>query len=300
MSTSILNCMEAHYMGELPKDVQKLIISQLISGKDLDAIINGLKNASRTTLKTTLDPIFNNPIEFRNLIQTLEKQFSDIPSETIAKKFANPISDYSPVDIKLLAGVNDFISLLPKIFPNTTGETIVKQFTTVPAALTYIILGNSLIEVTEEKGDRKMLQQLLDMGADINYQKIHGLRLRHAKASPLLIAIKKTNAPLVKWLLEKGANPNIKDLSTEEHSHALMYAVDKLTWYKMEENELIFIKTTKEFEEARYLTIIQLLLEYGADPHAKDKNGLSLLSWNPEWIVKNPQIQKLLEEKEKK
>lgn len=111
--------LEASYMGELPEELQALIIIELTIGKDLDAIINGLKNASQTTLKTILKPVLSDPLKFRDLIQMFAEQFPYINTEEIAYKFKTPAAKNPFVDIS-----KNYVNLSSNLLINISGGNI--------------------------------------------------------------------------------------------------------------------------------------------------------------------------------
>lgn len=86
-----------------------------------------------------------------------------------------------------------------------------------------------------------IIQQLLDLGADVNHVGKFGY-------TPIIAAAKAPNAPLVSKLLAEGADPNIPETGTNDGSlgHAICYAA---------------YRSSPE--------VIRLLLAAGADPNAR-------------------------------
>lgn len=70
----------------------------------------------------------------------------------------------------------------------------------------------------------------------------------------LILAICNYNVDIVKRLLEKGADPNICDYSG---AHPLLFAIMK--------------------NDPRMTQIVELLLEYGANPMLRSKGGMSII-----------------------
>ncbi len=85
--------------------------------------------------------------------------------------------------------------------------------------------------------------------------------------SPLVVAVQTKNQALVTWLLENGANVNAISSKSLERSTALHTAVYN-TW---DDN----------------IEIISILLKYGADINAKDKNGTTPLCLATNVVVAN-------------
>lgn len=102
----------------------------------------------------------------------------------------------------------------------------------------------------------RLLKKLIDAIMEHNYEEIHRLvDLLHVdlnqsyeyEGTPLHVAVKEGDTELVKYLLEKGANPNAKGAFGETPLHI---AVDR-----------------------GYLDIVKLLLENGADPNIQSNEG---------------------------
>jgi hypothetical protein len=83
-------------MSKLPKEVQVLVIQALNSGKDIDATINAIKTASRTS--KALNQMINEQYNYNNLkgfdalVDVFAKKFPALSHRLIAEKFNTPIS----------------------------------------------------------------------------------------------------------------------------------------------------------------------------------------------------------------
>ena len=104
-------------------------------------------------------------------------------------------------------------------------------------------LGQSLIEAVKE-GNQKEVRSLLAKGADVNFID---------KGTPLHWAVIRFKTGIVKLLLDKGADPNIKDYQG---------------------NPLLHISLSQQKVD---LNIIRHLLDKGADPNIKDLRGYTPL-----------------------
>ncbi|MDQ7055090.1 MAG: ankyrin repeat domain-containing protein [Persephonella sp.] len=91
------------------------------------------------------------------------------------------------------------------------------------------------------EGDYNEIYRLVDL-LQVNINRSY-----EYEGAPLHVAVKEGDAELVKYLLEKGADPNGKGAFGETPLHI---AVDR-----------------------GYLDIVQLLLERGADPNAQSNEG---------------------------
>jgi hypothetical protein len=89
----------------------------------------------------------------------------------------------------------------------------------------------------------ELLQALVGASADVNARDSRG-------ATPLMWAANRERLDLARWLLEHGADPNVRDTHLHnEGQTALMYT--------------------------HHLDIIELLLEHGADPNVREDRGLA-------------------------
>jgi len=192
-------------------------------------------------------------------------------------------------------------------------------------------------------GDLDTVELLVSQGADINYNdpwgncavfsaawegNVKALDLYYRLGAvlelednnPLCNAAYNGKLESVKWLVEKGANPNFSFKQTGEN--ALHYTICKTS--EMEERtEIVKLlidagadvnkKTTKGavtlcFMRDAFLKaetplhraaaygnerIIQLLIEAGADPAEKDANGDTPISWGS-WHLRNSDVLRLL------
>ncbi len=187
---------QASYMAELPKEVQLLIIQNLMNGNDLDTVINGIKTASKTTLNKTVNELYGNPAGFRDLVQTLAKKFPKVKTDYFAAK------KFQEVDTEIIA--------------KKLGTT---------AAMKYIDLSNELINHIKffpYYGTDEMIQnalneiiQLINQGADVNYtgESDHFTPLMHATNN------QKPRIKVIKLLLDYGANPN----TTTKHDQGAIH-----------------------------------------------------------------------------
>jgi hypothetical protein len=174
---------QAGYMADLPKDVQLLIIQDLISGNDLDAILNGITRANKTTLNKTINEMYGNPAGFRDLVQILAKRFPKVPTEWIAWKISwrqlgKEKGKREPRDLMHVA-------------QNYTDKS--------SELLTHIFKGN----IDQIENDIKN-------GADINFSESSPFPGDEG-LTPLLQALHYARSKsVIQLLLQYGANPNAK------------------------------------------------------------------------------------------
>ena len=104
------------------------------------------------------------------------------------------------------------------------------------------------------RGDLEGLERLIDNGLDVN--KIEG----HFEGETLIYAaIYEADAKAAKLLLERGANPNVVDSSSSSPLHtAVSEAIVNYFHFEMD-----------------YIPVIEVLLDYGADPDIKNRFGES-------------------------
>lgn len=114
----------------------------------------------------------------------------------------------------------------------------------------------------------EMVEALLDHGADVNLRLQRGGgglgKLKYKQATPLLLAAKTADVPLLKLLLQRGADPKLVNV---DGSTALMVAAGLGTTAPGEE-----AGTEPEAMEA-----VELLLECGLDVNAVDRNGETVM-----------------------
>lgn len=105
----------------------------------------------------------------------------------------------------------------------------------------------SLKNGSGEFGDLEMVKKSLKNGADINDRTVFG-----GGETPLLLSIKYCNREITEYLIEKGADLNLKD-------------------YRYGDTPLISALQKEDFITAKYL------IEKGADVNAKNKKGETAL-----------------------
>lgn len=130
-------------------------------------------------------------------------------------------------------------------------------------------------------GDTMTIRLLLSNGLGINE---HGWG-----STPLMYAIRRSNWPVVFTLLDNGADPNIPDdmgmspilwaaeLNNADAVNAMLKKVENInTIDSLSGMTPLMWATYNEHDNPQ---IIQAFLEKGAQVNAKDKNGLTALSW---------------------
>ena len=109
----------------------------------------------------------------------------------------------------------------------------------------------------------EILQLLIDAGADIDAKTDYG-------ATPLYYATRTKSIDVMRILLQLGADPNIP--KTYDGSTAFMNAVERASY----PDEDYYTAEDAARDKAKGITprtILELLVEYGADPHAVDNKG---------------------------
>ena len=189
----------------------------------------------------------------------------------------------------------------------TTVEKLVSQ----GADINYIDdHGNFAMFSAAWEGNTKALNLFYDLGAKISFE----------DANLLCNAAFNGKIDSVKWLLNKGENPDFSFANTGEN--ALHYTLSKTS--EMDERvEIVRVliaagidvnkktlagKSTLCFMRDAYLkgesplhraaafgnvTIIKMLLDAGADPSMKDGNGDTPISWGS-WYLRDADVLRLL------
>ena len=134
-------------------------------------------------------------------------------------------------------------------------------------------LNIKLIEASEND-DLKRVKHLLDSGADVNATNIF-------KQTALTAAASFSYWDIVKVLLERKANINFQN--GEYGMSALMYASEsgdeEIAKFLIERGADVNLKDNWDFtalmraSKGGYDKIVRLLLKHGADPHAKNEDG---------------------------
>lgn len=104
-----------------------------------------------------------------------------------------------------------------------------------------------------EWGDRSIIQDLINSGADVN---AIGVRNNHI-VSALIISIKKRDQDLAKFLVHAGANPNIPNIETKDY-------------FTEDDGSIPLVKENSPLAAAAKngdVGMIKFLFEYGADPY---------------------------------
>jgi hypothetical protein len=102
------------------------------------------------------------------------------------------------------------------------------------------------LHIAANEGDVERVKKLLEKGADPNARNV-------VSWTPLHVVASKNHIEIAKLLLEHGADPNVQ----EEHGRTPLHvAVSK-----------------------NYVDMVRLLLEHGADPNTQDENGHTPLHW---------------------
>jgi len=138
--------------------------------------------------------------------------------------------------------------------------------------------GVTPIMYSVQNGNYMITKKLLDAGAEVNYQS-------KLSPPPLINALINNDTAIAYLLLEYGANPNI--VENLEKKYPLLFAIDQnnyvlsdlLLWYGANPN-LSSDDITPLFYAIDYnadTSIVNLLIENGADINAVNKNGFSPL-----------------------
>lgn len=169
-------------------------------------------------------------------------------------------------------------------------ERITDLLLTYPINVNVSLNGGTPLTIAADKGHVKILQMLLDGGADPNL-------LNQVQDSALGYAASKGFVKIVKILLEKGADPNLvlhdqlialfaaTSTANDEIVKLLLEAGTNVNHQDINGNTPLIQTSVKNNE-----TIIKLLLDHGADPNLLGIGGISPLSLtissNNETVVK--------------
>jgi hypothetical protein len=175
-----------HYvgLGDLPREVQAIIIAYLQTNDDLDGTIAAIKEASKG-------------------VGLVNKQLNEIVNEVYG----------------IPKGFTALVHVLADKF-NTSTENVANKFNT-SAAETYVKLGSSLLNLS---GDRTQaaydeMTDLIKQGADVNFEETNvdfG-----SEFTPLGLAVRNFDAEGVRLLLDSGAKPTKSQLDEAEEIVAL-------------------------------------------------------------------------------
>ncbi len=125
-----------------------------------------------------------------------------------------------------------------------------------------------------EKGDRKKVKALLAAGAPVDER-------NGDRQTPLMVAVLYKLLPLFKTLLKAGADVNAADRTGDSVMHyAATYGTPTLVQALLERGPNLGARNTEgetPLMVALTARVVELLLQAGADPHARRKDGLTLL-----------------------
>jgi ankyrin repeat protein len=144
-------------------------------------------------------------------------------------------------------------SLRDKMKPKSDEEILRELDDLSPEELLFISIENNYI---------KGVEKVLKLGADINYKYKYGW-------TPLLFATMKGHKDIVEFLIENGADINVK--------------------YGADGNTPLLFATRCEYKD-----IVEILLKNGADTNIKDDRGYTALMYASEYFYKDKEIIKLL------
>jgi ankyrin repeat protein len=120
--------------------------------------------------------------------------------------------------------------------------------------------GMSALHYAAREGFMHTVQALVESGADIN--KINPVD----KSTPLVIAISNGHYDVAKYLVEHGANPNIRTTD----GLAGLYATVESRWAPVAWTPTPATSSSGiTQQQTSYLELMKLLLDHGADPNAK-------------------------------
>lgn len=154
--------------------------------------------------------------------------------------------------------------------------------------------GNAPLHLAIKRdGLEPIFDAMLEKGADVN---TGGLAGKTKNQTPLYVAVLKQREDLVQKLLEKGADPNIKDsegaLPLSEsvlatiNPNIIKMLLDKGAKINAQEENgataLIYAATNKRATSEERTQTIQMLLDRGADKTLKDEKGKTAAVWAKE------------------
>jgi ankyrin repeat protein len=163
-------------------------------------------------------------------------------------------------------------NVFTKLFGWMRPEKDPKKKQDEPKALTYgQLVGNqggmTALHLAARQGHRETVGSLLDSGADVNALSAGD------KTSPLLIATINGHFDLGKYLLDRGADP---DLASEAGATPL-YAAVNVTWAP----KALYPQPQAYLQQKlSYLDFMKLLLDAGADPNLRLKKKLWYSGYN--------------------
>jgi serine/threonine protein kinase/ankyrin repeat protein len=154
-----------------------------------------------------------------------------------------------------------------------------------PTALGY--LTRFFNDITDIDTGTKLIRFLLDHGADINEESGDG-------SAPIINAVIKRYVPLVKLLLELGANPNktynniyplflaIQPQAENEEEEKRIAIANLLLDYKADVNKVdnedrVVLNISMYFESQNKVALISRYIDAGADTNRRDKEGYTSL-----------------------
>jgi ankyrin repeat protein len=156
-------------------------------------------------------------------------------------------------------------------------------------------LGNSPIHLALKK-NKDIFDLLLEKNADVN---IPGrMDSKMTDQTVLYLAIARSDEAIVKRLIDRGANPNIADgagslplveavVDSDANANIVKMLLENGAEVNKTETEngapaLIFAAQNKEISSNLRKTIVEMLIEKGADKKIKEKGGKTALDWAKE------------------
>jgi ankyrin repeat protein len=130
--------------------------------------------------------------------------------------------------------------------------------------------GTTALLLATRQGFTDTVKALLEGGADINQLNAGD------RTSPLLSAIINGHFDLAKYLVEKGANPNVAAFN----GVAPLFAVLNIQWAP---KSLYPNSKAYQQQQTTYLELMQILLDQGADPNARVQRKVWYQSYNSDY-----------------